>query len=139
MSFVFHSSEPAIECSRSSDEREALEALEAAAHVLSDDNTTLVMRPRPKLRRPPRATRTVETSLPSVMVAADALVVPASPASVATTTVVRVVSLRQRGPNVALWVLAAVVAVFASRGVPLLGAAVGNAFGALENSRTSAR
>ena len=137
MPFVFHSSEPAFECSSIDGEREALDALEAAANAFRDDNTTLVMRAEPKLRTPPRATRTMESTLPSVIVAADAMRLPAL--SVSAPTVVRVIAVRRRGPNVALWLLAAAVAVFAIKGVPVVGAAFDNAFGALEGSRTSAR
>ena len=137
MSFVFHSSEPLVACSSSDGEREALEALEAAANAISDDNTTLVMRAPPMLRTPPRATRTTEATLPSVIVAAEATLLP--PLRSTMPTVVHGISVRRRGPSFALWLLAALVAVFAIKGVPLVGAAVDNAFGALDGSRTSAR
>ena len=137
MPFIFHSSEPAIECSSSADgEREALDALEDAASAFREDNTTLVRHVDKRFLRPARATRITEPTLPSVIVAAEPL---RAPQRLAASSVDPMVSVRRRGPTVALWLLAAVVAVFAVRGVPLVGAAVDGAFGALEGARTSAR
>ena len=141
MPFIFHSSEPAIQCSSSADgEREALDALEEAASAFREDNTTLVRRVDKRFLRPARATRITEPTLPSVIVAAEPLRALERPA--ASSADPTMVSVRRRGPTVALWLLAAVVAVFAVRGVPLVGAAVDGAFGAfgaLEGARTSAR
>lgn len=152
MSFVFPRPNRTIAFSLADAAKQSVRALRAARDAAAeafDDAATIVMnptvRPEPRRTQPPKARRTMELSLPSVILAPEVWEnhhrarATTSPVFVAPFTPVHRPPPPQRKSRLALCLLAVVLALASLRALPLVGAAVDKTFGGTETIGTTVR